>query len=71
MAERPGPVYEPEVVAARRRVRDLGFLRTPVRSPRDLLHRYAAEPVGSYVRKGGDVADAVGRQGPVLPAEAA
>ncbi|MEU9082408.1 hypothetical protein [Streptomyces sp. NPDC048357] len=58
MAELPGTVSEPEVAAARRRVCDLGFLHTPVRGPRGLLYRCAAEPVASYVRKGGDAADA-------------
>ncbi|WP_404956327.1 hypothetical protein [Streptomyces sp. 147326] len=62
VAELPGTLSEPEVAAARRRVYGLGFLRTPVRGPRGLLYRCAAEPVGSYVRKGGDAADAVGRQ---------
>ncbi|MEU9161658.1 nitronate monooxygenase [Streptomyces sp. NPDC048424] len=62
VAELPGTVSEPEVAAARRRVCDLGFLRTPVRGPRGLLYRCAAEPSASYVRKGGDAADAVGRQ---------
>ncbi|MFD3697825.1 hypothetical protein ACFWUZ_17000 [Streptomyces sp. NPDC058646] len=62
VAELPGTVSEPEVAAARRRVCDLGFLRTPVRGPRGLAYRCAAEPVGSYVRKGGDAADTRGRQ---------
>lgn len=62
VAELPGTLSEPEVAAARRRVCDLGFLRTPVRGPRGLAYRCAAEPVGSYVRKGGDAADAKGRQ---------
>ncbi|MCX5584410.1 hypothetical protein [Streptomyces erythrochromogenes] len=62
VAELPGTVSEPEVAAARRRVCDLGFLRTPVRGPRGLLHRCAAEAVRAYVRKGGDEADTTGRQ---------
>ncbi|MEV7519839.1 nitronate monooxygenase [Streptomyces sp. NPDC091371] len=62
VAELPGTVSEPEVAAARRRVCDLGFLRTPVRGPRGLVYRCAAEPVAAYVRKGGDPADAKGRQ---------
>ncbi|MFD7259541.1 nitronate monooxygenase [Streptomyces sp. NPDC059874] len=62
VAELPGTISEPEVAAARRRVCDLGFLRTPVRGPRGLVHRCAAEPVAAYVRKGGDAADTKGRR---------
>ncbi|MEV7420232.1 nitronate monooxygenase [Streptomyces sp. NPDC089919] len=62
VAELPGTVSEPSVAGARRRVCDLGFLRTPVRTPRGLAYRCAAEPVGAYVRKGGAVADTVGKQ---------
>ncbi|MFG2878153.1 hypothetical protein ACGFYU_24635 [Streptomyces sp. NPDC048337] len=62
VAELPGTVSEPEVAAARRRVCDLGFRRTPVRGPRGLAYRCAAEPVASYVRKSGDAADAKGRR---------
>ncbi|MFD4246154.1 nitronate monooxygenase [Streptomyces sp. NPDC058525] len=61
VAELPGTVSDPEVAAARRRVCDLGFLRTPVRGSRGLAYRCAAEPVAAYVRKGGDPADAQGR----------
>ncbi|MFD8796945.1 hypothetical protein [Streptomyces vinaceus] len=62
VAELPGTVSEPEVAAGRRRVCDLGFLRTPVRGPRGLVYRCAAEPVAAYVRKGGDPADTRGRR---------
>ncbi|MGW7347406.1 nitronate monooxygenase [Streptomyces sp. NPDC054854] len=62
VARLPGTVSEPEVAAGRRRVCDLGFLRTPVRGPRGLVYRCAAEPVAAYVRKGGDPADAEGKQ---------
>ncbi|MGW8776837.1 nitronate monooxygenase [Streptomyces sp. NPDC055796] len=62
VAELPGTVSDPEVAAARQRVCDLGFLRTPVRGPRGLLYRCAAEPVAAYVRKGGDAADTQGRR---------
>ncbi|WP_330298659.1 nitronate monooxygenase [Streptomyces sp. NBC_00503] len=61
VADLPGTVSEPEVAAARRRVCDLGFLRTPVRSPRGLVYRCAAEPVAAYVRKGGEESDTKGR----------
>lgn len=62
VADLPGTVSEPEVAAARRRVCDLGFLRTPVRGPRGVVYRCAAEPVAAYVRKGGAAADTNGRQ---------
>ncbi|MFG2619373.1 nitronate monooxygenase [Streptomyces sp. NPDC048507] len=62
VAELAGTVSEPEVAAARRRVCDLGFLRTPVRGPRGLVYRCAAEPVAAYVRKGGTAADAEGKR---------
>lgn len=62
VARLPGTVSEPEVARGRRRVCDLGFLRTPVRSERGLVYRCAAEPVAAYVRKGGTAADAHGRQ---------
>ncbi|MFD8982111.1 hypothetical protein [Streptomyces sp. NPDC059564] len=62
VAELPGTVSEPDVTAARRRVCDLGFLRTPVRGPRGLVYRCASEPVAAYVRKGGTAADAEGKR---------
>ncbi|MET9884385.1 nitronate monooxygenase [Streptomyces sp. NPDC006430] len=62
VAELPGTLSEPEVAEARHRICDLGFLRTPVRGPRGLLYRCAAEPVAAYVRKGGDAAATAGRQ---------
>ncbi|MER7763079.1 nitronate monooxygenase [Streptomyces sp. NPDC097619] len=61
IADLPGTVADPEVAAARRRVCDLGFLRTPVRGARGLAYRCAAEPVAAYVRKGGDPAAAEGK----------
>jgi nitronate monooxygenase len=48
---------------ARERVCDLGYLRTAYRRPDGRLdYRCAAEPVNTYVKKGGDVADTVGRK---------
>ena len=48
---------------ARERVCDLGYLRTAYRSPTGKLgYRCPAEPVESYVAKGGDAADTVGRR---------
>ncbi|HEU4722959.1 MAG TPA: nitronate monooxygenase [Gemmatimonadaceae bacterium] len=48
---------------ARERVCDLGYLRTAYRAPTGKLgYRCPAEPVASYVGKGGDAADTVGRR---------
>jgi NAD(P)H-dependent flavin oxidoreductase YrpB (nitropropane dioxygenase family) len=45
------------------RVCDLGYLRTPYRTPAGTLgYRCPAEPVDAYVAKGGDAADTVGRR---------
>lgn len=59
----PGSLAEPEVYARRPRVCDLGYLRTAYRTPEGSVgFRCPGEPVADYVRKGGDVADTVGRQ---------
>lgn len=48
---------------SRTRVCDLGYLRTAVRDDRGrTILRCAAEPVDTYVAKGGDIADTVGRR---------
>ncbi len=63
VAELPGTLSEPEVFAARERICDLGFLRQPYRQPDGSVgYRCAAEPVDDYVRKGGNLADTVGRK---------
>ena len=47
----------------RQRVCDLGYLRSAYRTPTGTLgYRCPAEPVETYVAKGGDAADAVGRR---------
>ena len=47
----------------RERVCDLGYLRTAYRTPTGTLgYRCPAEPVETYVAKGGDAADTVGRR---------
>jgi NAD(P)H-dependent flavin oxidoreductase YrpB (nitropropane dioxygenase family) len=52
------PVYE-----KRTRVCDLGYLRTAYRIDGDTVGwRCPSEPVGDYLRKGGDEADTVGRK---------
>ncbi|MFJ6936599.1 nitronate monooxygenase [Streptomyces sp. NPDC101132] len=61
VAELPGTLSEPGVAGSRRRVCDLGLLRTPVRGARGVAYRCAAEPEGAYVRKGGALADTRGR----------
>lgn len=58
-----GSVSEPEVYANRRRVCDLGYLRTPfVGEDGEIGYRCAAEPVDAYVRKGGTVEETEGRK---------
>ena len=57
-----GSLSDPAMYAARERICDLGFLRTPVeRADGRLAYRCAAEPEHMYVRKGGDSADTAGR----------
>jgi NAD(P)H-dependent flavin oxidoreductase YrpB (nitropropane dioxygenase family) len=58
-----GTVSDPEVSAARGRICDLGYLRTPyLREDGTIGQRCPAEPVDAYVRKGGDAADTEGRK---------
>ncbi|MDP3069930.1 MAG: nitronate monooxygenase [Opitutaceae bacterium] len=58
-----GTVSVPAVYEHRARVCDLGFLRQPYENPDGSVgYRCPAEPVGDFVRKGGDPADAVGRK---------
>lgn len=54
---------ERERVERRKRVCDLGYLRVPVRTATgSLVYRCSAEPVDTYVAKGGDIADTEGRR---------
>jgi NAD(P)H-dependent flavin oxidoreductase YrpB (nitropropane dioxygenase family) len=63
VASLPGTVSDPDTYAARPRLCDLSYLRTPFeREPGVLGYRCAAEPVHIYLRKGGDVEDTVGRK---------
>lgn len=58
-----GTISEPEVYEERRRVCDLGFLRSPYRKDDGTLgYRCASEPTWAYVRKGGRLQDTVGRK---------
>ena len=57
-----GSLSEPATYAARKRVCDLGLLRTPIeREDGRVAYRCASEPEHMYVKKGGDSADTVGR----------
>jgi len=63
VAELPGTLSQVECYAARERVCDLGYLRQAfVRADGGVGFRCAGEPVEDYVRKGGDIADTVGRK---------
>ena len=63
VAQIPGTLGEAEVFEARDRRCDLSYLRDIYVKPEGGLgYRCPAEPVGDYVRKGGDIADTVGRK---------
>jgi len=62
VVELAGTLSEPEVVAARRPVCDLGALRTPFVGDRGAVdYRCPAEPLAMYTRKGGRAQNAQGR----------
>lgn len=62
VAQLPGTLSDPEVLAARERLCDLSYLRTPyLREDGDVGYRCPAEPVHTYLRKGGALADTEGR----------
>lgn len=57
-----GTLSDPATYAARERICDLGFLRTPVeREDGRLAYRCPSEPEHMYVKKGGEAGDTVGR----------
>lgn len=63
VAEVPGTVSEASVHKARERVCDLGYLREVYLRPDDSIgYRCAAEPVETYLLKGGRLEDTVGRR---------
>jgi len=63
VASLPGTMSEASTYEARPRLCDLSYLRVPFeREPGTLGYRCAAEPVHMYVKKGGDIADTVGRK---------
>jgi NAD(P)H-dependent flavin oxidoreductase YrpB (nitropropane dioxygenase family) len=59
----PGSVAQKEVYESRRRICDMGYLRTAYkRADGSLGYRCPAEPVELYVQKGGKREDTVGRK---------
>jgi NAD(P)H-dependent flavin oxidoreductase YrpB (nitropropane dioxygenase family) len=63
VATMEGTMSQAENYEARPRLCDLSYLRVPFeREPGDLGYRCPAEPVNMYIRKGGDIADTVGRK---------
>jgi NAD(P)H-dependent flavin oxidoreductase YrpB (nitropropane dioxygenase family) len=62
VAQLPGTLSDAAERTARPRLCDLGYLRTPyLRSGGEIGYRCPAEPVHSFVRKGGAVDDTAGR----------
>jgi len=63
VASVPGTLSDADVYAARPRLCDLSYLRVAYeRKPGAVGYRCPAEPVDTFVRKGGDIADTVGRK---------
>lgn len=61
IAQVEGTLADEKVYAARGRICDLGYLRTPVEREGEVVYRCASEPVHMYVKKGGQEPDTVGR----------
>jgi nitronate monooxygenase len=63
VAQLPGSLSEKEVYEARPRICDLGYLRQGYKKADGSVgYRCPAEPVDDYVRKGGNIAETVGRK---------
>jgi nitronate monooxygenase len=63
VAQAPGSISEPASYAARERICDLGYLRRLYRkSDGSVGYRCPAEPVASFILKGGALADTVDRK---------
>lgn len=63
VAQLPGTLSDAGVAAARPRLCDLGYLRTPVeKDDGKVTYRCPAEPAHMFERKGGQAADTDGRQ---------
>ena len=60
VAQLPGTLADAEVYAARPRLCDLGYLRTPYVRGENIGYRCPAEPLDVFARKGGDAAGAEG-----------
>ena len=62
LADLPGTVAEAQVYESRERVCDVGYLRAVYVKPgTEIGYRCPAEPVPTYLRKGGKMAETVGR----------
>ncbi len=63
VAQLEGTLSEHDIYAARPRICDLGFLREAYRTPTGTIdYRCSAEPVTTYLSKGGKVENTVGRK---------
>lgn len=63
VASLPGTMAQEETYAARPRLCDLSYLRSPYeRENGSIGYRCAAEPVDAYLKKGGTLEDTVGRK---------
>jgi NAD(P)H-dependent flavin oxidoreductase YrpB (nitropropane dioxygenase family) len=62
VAAQPNTLSDADRYAARERICDLGYLRSPVEIDGVVRYRCASEPVDMYLRKGGTQADTVGRK---------
>jgi len=63
VAQLEGTLSENEVYSARPRICDLGYLREAYRTPSGTIdYRCSAEPVTTYVAKGGKVENTVGKK---------
>jgi nitronate monooxygenase len=63
VAEFEGSLSEEEIYSARPRICDLGYLREAYRTPAGAIdYRCSAEPVTTYVSKGGKLENTVGKK---------
>lgn len=63
IAQLEGSLSQDEVYSARPRICDLGYLREAYRTPSGTIdYRCSAEPVTTYVSKGGKVEDTIGKK---------
>jgi len=63
VAQVEGSYSDPAIAEARTRVCDLGYLREPYALPEGKIgYRCAAEPVQTYIAKGGKIEETVGRK---------